>query len=57
MGAYIREKKKEYNVKEREREGSTQGEGGVYKKLRIPTLPPKLRMSGITFHCFQKQPR
>ena len=30
--------------------GSTQGEGGLYKKLQIPTFPPKLGRSGITFH-------
>ena len=36
--------------KEREREGSTKGKGGPYKKLQIPNLPPKWPRSGITFH-------
>ena len=39
----------EWNVKKWV--GSTQGEGGLYKKLQIPTLPPKSQMSGVTFHC------
>ena len=37
-------------IKKREREGSIQGKGGLYKKLKIPTLPPKLPRSGVTFH-------
>ena len=32
------------------REGSTHGEGGLYKKLKIPALPPKSLRSGVTFH-------
>ena len=32
------------------REGSIQGEGWLYKKLKIPSLPPKLPRSGVTFH-------
>ena len=35
---------------EKEREGSTKGKGGLYKKLQIPTLPPKHPRSGVTFH-------
>ena len=45
-----REKKRECNEGEREREGSTKGKGGLYKKLQIPTLPPKSSRSGVTFH-------
>ena len=35
---------------------STRGEGGLYKKLQIPTPTPKSRMSGVTllFLIFQK---
>ena len=33
--------KKESAMKDKEREGSTKGKGGLYKKLQIPTLPPK----------------
>ena len=43
----------EKKVKQIKREGSIQEEGGFYKKLKIPTLPPKLPRSGITFHCFK----
>ena len=32
------------------REGSFRGEGGLIKKLKIPSLPPKLPRSDITFH-------
>ena len=34
----------------KEREGSTQTKGGLYKKLQIPNLPPKWPRSGVTFH-------
>ena len=37
-------------MRETEREGSTKGKGGLYKKLQIPTLPPKWPRSGVTFH-------
>ena len=37
------------------RERSTQGEGGLYKKSQILTLPPKLRMRGVTFHLMIDQ--
>ena len=37
-------------VQQIKREGSIQGEGGLYRKLKIPTLPPKLQRSGVTFH-------
>ena len=33
----------------KKREGSTHNEGGLYKKLKIPTLPPKSPKSGISF--------
>ena len=32
------------------RDGSTHWDGGLYKKLQIPTLPPKSPRSGVTFH-------
>ena len=38
------------NMGQEKREGSTKGEGGLYKKSQIPTLPPKYQMSGVTFH-------
>ena len=31
----------------KEREGTTQGVGGLYKKLQIPMLPPKSPRSGV----------
>ena len=34
--------------------GSIQGEGGLYKNLKIPTLPPKSPMSVVTFHFLLK---
>ena len=37
-------------VQQIKREGSIKGEGGPYKDLKIPALPPKLPSSGITFH-------
>ena len=37
-------------MREKEREGSTKGKGGLYKELQIPTLPPKGPRSGVTFH-------
>ena len=40
-------KKKECNVKER---WGTHEEGGLYKELQIPSLPPKSPRSGVTFH-------
>ena len=43
----IWDKKKESNVKKRV--GSTHGKEGLYKKLQIPTLPPKSPRSGVTF--------
>ena len=46
------EVKKEKKVQQIKREGSIKGEGGLYKKLKIPTLPPKLPRSGVTFHYF-----
>ena len=30
------------------REGSIKREGGLYKELKIPAIPPKLPRSGIT---------
>ena len=44
------EVKKEKKVQQIKREGSIKGEGGLYKKLKIPTLPPKLPRSGVAFH-------
>ena len=32
------------------REGSIQGEGGLYKNLQIPTLTHQSPLSGVTFH-------
>ena len=32
------------------REGRIQGEGGLYKNLKIPALPPKSTKSGVTFN-------
>ena len=43
--------KKEKEMKQIKREGSIKGEGGPYKELKIPALPPKLPKSGLTFHC------
>ena len=43
-------KRKESGIREKEREGSTKGKGGLYRKIHIPNLPPKWPMSGITFH-------
>ena len=37
-------------VQQIKREGSIKGEGGRYKKLKIPTLTPKSPRSGVTFH-------
>ena len=44
-------KRKERAMREKERQGSTKGKGGLFKKLQIPTLPPKHPSSGVTFHC------
>ena len=41
---------KERAMREKEREGSTKGKGGLYKMPQIPTLPPKWPRSGVTFH-------
>ena len=43
-------KRTESAMREKEREGSTKGKGGLYKKLQISTLPPKWPRSGVTFH-------
>ena len=43
-------KRKESAMSEKETEGSTKGKVGLYKKLQIPTLPPKWPRSGVTFH-------
>ena len=43
-------KRKERAMREKVREGSTKGKGGLYKMPQIPTLPPKWPRSGITFH-------
>ena len=37
-------------MREKVREGSTKGKGGLYKMPQIPTLPPKGPRSGVTFH-------
>ena len=37
-------------MREKEREGSTNGKRGLYKKLQIPTLPAKWPRSGVTFY-------
>ena len=37
-------------LKESEKIPTNRGEGGLYKNLLMPTLPPKLPMSGVTFH-------
>ena len=37
-------------MREKEREGSTKGKRGLFKKLQIPTPPPKHPRSGVTFH-------
>ena len=37
-------------MREKEKEGSTKGKGGLCKKLQITTLPPKHPRSGVTFH-------
>ena len=42
-------------MREKEREGSTKGKGGLYKKLQIPTLSPKWPRSGVTFHFESKR--
>ena len=49
LSTQIWDKKKEYNKKQRERRAPTGKEGSI-KKLQIPTLPPKSRMSGVTCH-------
>ena len=38
-------------TREKEREGSTKGKGGLYKMLQIPALPPKCSRSDVTFHA------
>ena len=43
--------KKESTMSNKERKGSTQGKGRLYKKTQIPMLPPKSGRSGVTFHC------
>ena len=45
----LKGKRKEDTMSNKEREGSTQGEGGLYKKLQIPMLPQKSQKSGVTF--------
>ena len=35
------------------RKGSIKGEGGLYEKLKIRTLPPKLPRSNILFRILQ----
>ena len=37
-------------MREKVREGSTKGKGGLYKMPQIPTIPPKWPRSGVTFH-------
>ena len=44
------ESEKREKVQQIKREGSIKGEGGLYKELKIPALPPKLPRSGVTFH-------
>ena len=44
--------KRKKSMREKEREGRTK-KGGLYKKLQIPTLPPKHARSGVTFHYLQ----
>ena len=46
----LKGKRKESKMSNKKREGSTQGEGGLYKNPQIPTLPPKSQRSGVTFH-------
>ena len=41
---------KERAMREKEREQSTKGKGGLYKMPQTPTLPPKWPRSGVTFH-------
>ena len=46
-------------MSKKEREGSTKGKGGLYKKLQIPTLPLKFLLSlqsgqGVGFHLHLK---
>ena len=43
-------KKRKKNATTKEGGGSMKGIGGLYKKLEIPTLPPKSPRSGVTFH-------
>ena len=43
-------------MREKEREGSTKGKGGVYKKLQSPNLPPKWPRSGVTLYFNQPSP-
>ena len=45
-------KRKESAMREKEREGSTKGKGGLFKKLQIPALPPKWPRSGVTFYYY-----
>ena len=40
----------EKKLQQIKRQMSTQGEGGLYKKHKIPTLHPKLPRSGVVFH-------
>ena len=37
-------------MREKVREGSAKGKGGIYKMPQIPTFPPKWPRSGVTFH-------
>ena len=41
--------RKERAIREKEREGSTKGKGGLYKMPQNPTLTPKWPRSGVTF--------
>ena len=45
-----KDKRKERAMREKEREESTKGKGGLYEMPQIPTLPPKWPRSGVTFH-------
>ena len=41
-------------MREKVREGSTKGKGGLYKMPQISTLPSKWPRSGVTFHFCEK---
>ena len=36
--------------REKKKKSTMSNKGGLYKKLQIPTLPPKWPRSGVTFH-------